>query len=208
MVRFNVPISSILGFAYFRYDLTASNYNPSIDSTITITCTVKNVFGSAVTGKELILFNDNGSIGTATTDPNGVATWENVLCDSWGILDFGVTDNNTTENIKSHCQVFVDGWRDVYGTNTSSFWIARNKDMAKLVLSGWSRQYSIDTNFAHNEVSTSASTVKPKSYVVGINSQASTYFRVTSSGSIQARGISGTVASGTEHYLELHWKIN
>ena len=209
MVRFNVSISSILGYAYFRYDLTASNYNPTIDSTITITCTVKSVFGNPVSGRELILFNDDGSIGTQTTNSNGVATWENVPCNDWGIIDFGVTDNNTSENIKSHCQVFVDGWRDVYNTSSSSFWIARTKDMAKLVLSGWARQYSIANSWADSNILGSyASSVKPRSYVLGVNSQGTTYFRVESNGNIRAKGINGSIASGTDHYLEMHWKIN
>lgn len=208
MVRFNVPISSILGYAYYRYDLSASNYNPSIDEDITITCKVTTVFGTNVSGKELILYDNDGSIGTATTDENGVATWENVTCADWGIIDFGVTDNDTSESVKSHCQVFVDGWRNVYGTPSSTFWISKNKTTAKLVLSGWARQYTINTNFADNQLGTQASTVKPRSYVTGINSQASAYFRVTSNGAIQVRSVSGTLPSGTEHYLEMEWDIN
>ena len=75
MVRFNVPISDILGNAYYRYELTANNYNLTVNNNVTIYCKVETVFGGAVAGKSVTLYRNDTSVGTATTNENGVASW-------------------------------------------------------------------------------------------------------------------------------------
>lgn len=76
MVKFKVPIKDILGKAYYRYELVSSHYNTTTTETnITITCTVKNIFGNPVANKELTLYHQNSIQGTATTNANGIATW-------------------------------------------------------------------------------------------------------------------------------------
>lgn len=74
MTRFTVPVKNILGNAYYQYEITSSNYNPSIDSTVTLTVTCKNVFGSPVSNKSISLYNNGSLAGTSTTQ-NGVATF-------------------------------------------------------------------------------------------------------------------------------------
>ena len=55
MVKFKVPLGDILGSAYYHYDLSSSDYNPNVGSTITITCTCKNILGNPIPNKELTI---------------------------------------------------------------------------------------------------------------------------------------------------------
>ena len=80
-MRFHVPIKNILGLNYYRYELTTTNYNPTIDNNITITCKVTNVFNSPVPDKVLTLYDNGVSVGEATTDNTGIATWTVTLND-------------------------------------------------------------------------------------------------------------------------------
>lgn len=111
MVKFSVPISSIMGLSYYRYELTSSDYNPLIDTSITITCTCKNVFGNPVASKELTLYLDGTSKGTATTNSSGVATWT-VTMSNWGLQTFSIGNSNVQVNVKGFKQVksYADGF--------------------------------------------------------------------------------------------------
>ena len=82
-----------------QYELTSSDYNPTIDSTITITCTCKNILGNPIANKTLELMMNGVSQGTSTTNVNGIATWS-ITFRAWGnkhfyignaTLDFVVT---------------------------------------------------------------------------------------------------------------------
>ena len=194
---------------YYKYTVIAPEYNNNgtiitdtynvkIDSTIPIECSCKDATGNAVSGKTLTLWKNGESLGTATTNANGVATW-NVVCDTWGIIDFSVED--------SHCQVFVDGWRYVNGSVSSSYAVLRNRNRARFILNGWTQTYSMNTTWS-TFGSTTASTVKPQTYVLLINSQASAYFRVNKNGGIDMRTVTGTLASGTQHYGEVEWNLD
>ena len=110
MVKFTVSLSDILGSAYYRYELSSSNYNPNINNDIAITCTCKNVLGNPVSNKTLELFQNGSSVGTATTNANGIATWT-VSCDELGLQDFRVTNTNI--------QIKVTGWKQVATTTVS-----------------------------------------------------------------------------------------
>lgn len=116
MVRFNIPISDILGNAYYNYEMTSNNYNPTIDTSFTITVTVKSVFGNPVGNKSLTLYKDGASVSSATTNSSGVATWTVTLSD-WDIHHFNV--ENATLNLKA------SGWKTL--VNDGGYFI-RAKD--------------------------------------------------------------------------------
>ena len=85
MVKFKIPIKDLLGRAYYRYELQSTHYNTTPSQTnITITCTVKNIFGNPVNNKEITLYYKNDIQGTATTNANGMATW------TVGNLEYGI----------------------------------------------------------------------------------------------------------------------
>ena len=106
MVKFTVPLSDILGNAYYRYELSSSNYNPNIDSNITITCTCKNVLGNPIANKTLELMMNGVSQGTATTNANGIATWT-ITCSNWGIQHFNVENKSIDVRVTGYIQTSV-----------------------------------------------------------------------------------------------------
>lgn len=108
MVKFKIPIKDILVSAYYQYELTSSDYNPTVDTTITITCTCKNIFGNPVSNKTLTLYQNGSSQATATTNANGIATW-NITITNFGTNHF--TIGNATLDIKANgkTNTLVDG---------------------------------------------------------------------------------------------------
>ena len=108
MTRFSVKLKNILGLSYYRYELTSSTYNPTIDTAFTITCKVTDIFGNNVSGKAVTLYHNGSSVSTQNTNSNGVATW-NITPTTWGMHDFRVQNQSI--------QVNVDGWKQYSGSN-------------------------------------------------------------------------------------------
>lgn len=87
-----IKSSDILGDNYYIYNLTSSNYTPNLNGSITITCTVKNIYGDAIANKSIQLYQNDTAVGSATTtNNNGVATWT-ITCSTAGIQKFSVKD--------------------------------------------------------------------------------------------------------------------
>ena len=90
MTTKRIKSSDILGDNYYIYELTSSNYNPNQNNTITITCTVKNVYGNLITNKTVQLYQNDTAVGNAaTTNSNGIATWT-ITCSTGGVQKFSV----------------------------------------------------------------------------------------------------------------------
>lgn len=123
MTRFTVPIVDILGNAYYSYQMTASTYNPTIDTSFTITVTVKTIFGNPVGNKSVILYKDGTNVGSATTNSSGVATWIITLTD-WDIHHFKVA--NATLNLKA------SGWKTL--VNDGGYLIRTKDNCVQLTL--------------------------------------------------------------------------
>ena len=99
MVKKKIKVSDILGDSYYVYELTSSNYTPTLNGTIIITCTMKDVYGTAASGKSITLYQNGTSKGAKTTNSSGVATWS-VICSVAGIQSFEVGSKTI--------EVFVD----------------------------------------------------------------------------------------------------
>lgn len=105
MVDYRVKLKNILGLSYYRYELTSSNYNPKIDSSITLTAHVTDIFGNNAASKPIQLYKNNTSMGSSfsgNTNSSGVITFT-VTCSDWGVQDFSISN--------THCQVNVQGWK-------------------------------------------------------------------------------------------------
>ena len=111
MALFKIPISNILGLSYYRYTITSTNYTPTPNSTITITCKVTNVFGREITDKEITLYKNGGMVSTQTTDSNGEATWTET-CNTNGLIQYNIGNQNI--------EVFVDNTSKTGHTHTKS----------------------------------------------------------------------------------------
>lgn len=95
MVKFTVPLSDILGSAYYRYELTSSDYNPNVNSDISLTCTCKNVLGNPIADKGITLYKNGSSSETSTTNANGIATFTVHIYDAQ-TLNFTIEDTSIT----------------------------------------------------------------------------------------------------------------
>ena len=89
------------------YDLYSSNYNPNINSNVTISCRVKRVTGEDVEGATLTLYKNGSSVGSATTSELGVANWT-VNCSEWGIQHFSVKNQSIDIRVTGYIQTSVN----------------------------------------------------------------------------------------------------
>lgn len=99
MTKKTIKASDVLGDNYYIYELTSSNYTPALNDTITITCTMKDVYGAAAGSKSITLYQNDTSKGAKTTNSSGVATWS-ITCSSAGLQKFNIKDTSI--------EVFVD----------------------------------------------------------------------------------------------------
>ena len=102
--------------------LTVSDYNPNIDSTVTLTVTVKDEYNHPVVGEEVTVTASDGDFtqldGSAITAASSVTGTTNnsgqftltYTCSEWGLITFSA--NNTSNQIR------VSGWRQLktFGT--------------------------------------------------------------------------------------------
>ena len=140
MVKFKVPLKDILGRAYYQYELTSSNYNPKIDSTITVTVTVKDVYDDPVENESVQVtcnigkftklngstISDTQSV-TAQTDSNGEISLT-YSCSEWGLVTFSANKTST--------QVNVTGWKQVQSLNGGRVLVDTDGKNAKIIVSG------------------------------------------------------------------------
>ena len=110
MVKKKIKVSDILGDNYYVYKLTSSNYTPALNGSITITCTMKDVYGTAASGKSIMLYQNGTSKGSQTTNSSGVATWS-ITCSTAGLQIFSIKDTSI--------EVFVDNKEDKSNKVTS-----------------------------------------------------------------------------------------
>ena len=101
MTQKKIKSSDFLGSNYYVYNLTSSNYTPALNGSITITCTVKNVYGDAVSGKSITLYQNGSSVSSATTNSSGVATWS-LTCSNGGLQNFTVNDSIVQVFVKDY----------------------------------------------------------------------------------------------------------
>ena len=119
--RSSVSIAEILGENYKITNIECSEYNPSIDGNITVTITVTDVYGDAISNESVTVTASEGNFTqlngssitaaatvTATTNISGQFTLT-YNCSVWGLITF--VANNTNN------QINVTGWRTYLQTD-------------------------------------------------------------------------------------------
>ena len=115
----------------YNYEIISSNYNVEIGSNITISCHCTDIKGVNVIGKVLTLKRNGTTVGTSTTNQQGVATW-NVNCNEWGLQDFRVENTSI--------QVNVTGWKHIAKYSTDRIELHSDGKWGMVVISGeWSK---------------------------------------------------------------------
>ena len=127
--RSSVTIAEILGENYKITSIECSDYNPSIDSTITVTISVNDVYGDAISNESVTVTASEGNFTqlngssitaaatvTATTNIDGQFTLT-YTCSEWGLATFSANNSNIqikvtgvkTIIITSNITLYVNG---------------------------------------------------------------------------------------------------
>ena len=147
-LRLTAPSEDILGANYKITKIVASDYNPDIDSTITVTVTVKDVYDDPVENESVQVtcnigkftklngstISDTQSV-TGNTDSNGQFTLT-YSCTEWGLVSFSAKNHNTL-------QILVKGYKDWYNYNNLILQVNKLTGMSKLSLN---RSLTINAN--------------------------------------------------------------
>lgn len=115
--RYNVQASDVLGENYKITSVECSDYNPSIDSTITVTISVNDVYDDAMSGESVTVTASEGTFTqlngsditsassvTGTTNSSGQFTLT-YACSEWGLITFSAKNHKA--------QISVTGWKQV-----------------------------------------------------------------------------------------------
>ena len=205
-LRLTAPSEDILGANYKITKIVASDYNPNIDSTITVTVTVKDVYDDPVENESVQVtcnigkftklngstISDTQSV-TGNTDSNGQFTLT-YSCTEWGLVSFSA---NTTSN-----QIRVTGFKVVTGTNQTYY---VGEDIVHFRLHQNS-SLTIPTSWRDlgNYVGASA---RPDDTVQFIEQYGSVILRIKSNGNLEARSITGSSVTASSLIAYANWKI-
>ena len=169
-----------------KIELTANNYNPTIDSNVTISAHFTDIDGNNISGRTVQLCLNGTSLGesySATTNSSGIATFT-YTCTTWGVQDFSV------ENV--HCQVRVTGWKSI-NVNNGTLYVNGETRVAELHYSKSGADLTANT-WTFVETLTQVASYPPVDNNLFVQcSNPTVIARVYATGSIQAN----TSASGT-----------
>lgn len=109
--RYNVQASTILGENYKITNIECSDYNPTIDDNITVTITVNDVYGDAISDESVTVTASEGNFTqlngssitaaatvTGTTNSSGQFTLT-YTCSEWGLITFSANNTNIQVNV-------------------------------------------------------------------------------------------------------------
>ena len=135
-LRLTAPSEDILGANYKITKIVASDYNPNIDSTITVTVTVKDVYDDPVENESVQVtcnigkftklngstISDTQSV-TGNTDSNGQFTLT-YTCSEWGLATFSA---NTKQ-----LQIFITGFKFIQSNITYNLYVDESQRLAQI----------------------------------------------------------------------------
>lgn len=195
--RSNVDMADVLGDNYLVTSISASDYNPTIDGTVTLTVTVKDVYGDPISGEEVEVTCSGGSFTgyngdsitstqdyTGTTNASGQFTLT-YSCTVWGLITI-LAGNSST-------QLRVGGWKTITLTN-GTLYVNGETRVCELHYSKANVAFSSADTWTFVETVSQIANYPPvdnNNYYISANPNILT--RVYASGSIQARS---TVVSG------------
>jgi len=204
--RSNVSISEILGENYKITNIECSDYNPQIDGNITVTITVTDVFGDAISNESVTVTASEGNFTqlngtsitaaatvTATTNSSGQFTLT-YNCTEWGLITFNA--NNTS------IQIRVTGFRVVTGTNQTYY---VGEDIVHLFIN---TNGSLTATTSWKDFGTVVGpSARPANTVQFMEQFGAVILRVKSDGVLQYRSITGSNVSMTGIIAYANWKI-
>ena len=204
--RSNVSISEILGENYKITNIECSDYNPQIDGNITVTITVTDVFGDAISNESVTVTASEGNFtqlnGTSITAAATVTATTNISgqftltynCTEWGLITFNA--NNTS------IQIRVTGFKVVTSTNQTYY---RGEDTVHLVMNATG---SLTATTSWKDFGTVVGEgSRPPATIQFMEQFGSVILRVKTDGVLQYRSITGSNVNMTGIIAYANWKI-
>lgn len=178
--RYNVAASAVLGENYKITNIEASDYNPSIDGNITVTITVNDVYGDAISDESVTVTASEGNFTqlngsditsassvTGTTNSSGEFTLT-YSCTEWGLITFNANNVST--------QVSVTGWKQVQSLSSDRVKVYTDGKNAKIKIGG---TFSFSTSAGEYNLGTINSAYQPaENYSTIYASSAMTFYPV------------------------------
>lgn len=127
-----------------HYDIWASNYNPTINSTVTISITVTDGDNQPVTNHSFTLYVDDTTPVSLTTDNNGFAS-HTYTCSNWGIHTFNTPSSATQIKVKGYKQVVNETKYQVY-ENEESYYVVINTNVT-FSSTSWATDFTIPSPY-------------------------------------------------------------
>ena len=211
--RLGVPSEDVLGTNYTVTSLTVSDYNPSIDGTVTLTVTVKDVYNAPVVGEEVTVTASEGNFTqyngstitgassyTGTTNSSGQFTLT-YSCTEWGLITFSAKNHNGL-------QIRVTGYKLIKSTTNDLIKLYRNDNQIQCVLFSSNDDVYFGTSWTEyvNEgwIPTG---LTPKSTIVATNyNHLNTFWAVRGNGAISKR-TTNSAAVTTSSYVVIGWSV-
>lgn len=172
----------------YNYKIKPSNYNPKIDTNITVSVEVTDKNGNLMPYTSITLshtrykrftypYEKLTTTVTGQTNENGIATFT-IKMITWGTWDFQVGDE--------HCQIYVDGWRSILGSSSGTYQILRNKTHGKLLLKGVSASniYQVGWRWQTFTNDATAELIRPVMPVLAVIGSGDIYIKINGYGDI------------------------
>ena len=191
-LRLTAPSEDILGANYKITKIVASDYNPNIDSTITVTVTVKDVYDDPVENESVQVtcnigkftklngstISDTQSV-TGNTDSNGQFALT-YTCSEWGLATFSA--NNKTLQI--HVNGIITVQTVTYGT------LRINKGLRLVQFKYYRESYNFASTGWVTLHTQTCGDYKPITEMACATTNPTISFLVTASGDIKAQSTS------------------
>ena len=209
--RSNVSIAEILGENYKITNIECSDYNPQIDGNITVTITVTDVFGDAISNESVTVTASEGNFtqlnGTSITAAATVTATTNISgqftltynCSVWGLITFSANNTNN--------QINVVGWKEVWSNTPSNpkITVEQNANRCRLKFTGYTVS-SMNTTWAQYGSTAFLNDWKPSQAVVFVGYDYTYLLSVRDDGKLYWRTVSGSL-SNKNLYGQCEWSI-
>lgn len=128
----------------YNYSISCSNYNPTIDTDISVTVKVTNQAGNPVVGHTVSILKNNSSWKSGTTGSNGEFT-TTYTCSEWGLITFSAS------NEKLQCN--VTGFREIQHNITYYLYVDESQRLAQIRVNRSNVTITTGDGFKYNDFS-------------------------------------------------------
>ena len=196
---------------YMVTSISCSDYNPTIDGTVTVTVFVGDSEGVGIQGVSVPVTASvgnftqlNGVTITASSSVTGITGANGTFtltyaCSEWGLITFSANNTNN--------QINVVGWKEVFRntTNDPKIQVFRNATHCRLKFSAYTVS-SMNTTWVQYGSTAFLNDWKPSQAVTFIGYDYTFLLRVAEDGKLYWRTVTGTL-SNKNLYGQYEWSI-